>query len=80
MTEQRVRAVKLASELGVGIVMLQGLMHDLGITAPNGASWIGPKDAARVRKWFDDERQRSSRRPAAGSSAMASTAPVSPRS
>jgi hypothetical protein len=28
VTEQRVRAVKLASELGVGIVMLQGLMHD----------------------------------------------------
>jgi poly-gamma-glutamate capsule biosynthesis protein CapA/YwtB (metallophosphatase superfamily) len=57
-TQQRVRAVKLASELDVGIVQLQGLLHDLRIAAPNGASWIEPKDAARVLGRFDDERRR----------------------
>ncbi|WP_063042337.1 hypothetical protein [Nocardia grenadensis] len=58
MTEQHVRAVKLAGELGVGIRNLQIVFHELRITAPNGASWVSSKDAARCRQWFENERRR----------------------
>ncbi|MGN2638864.1 hypothetical protein ACTD5D_22375 [Nocardia takedensis] len=60
MTEQRVRAARLASELGADPVQLLGLMHDLGIAAANGNSGLTPRDAATVREWFANERRRMS--------------------
>ncbi|WP_216907614.1 hypothetical protein [Nocardia noduli] len=65
MTEQRVRATRLASELGTNLVALLGLMHDLGVSAPNGNSGISVRDAATVREWFDNERRRVSEERAA---------------
>lgn len=65
MAEKRVSVVKLASELGVGIVKLQGLMHDLRIQAPNGSSLVAPKDVDRLRQWFENERRRTAEAQAA---------------